>query len=169
MADLNVAMHHAALAALPNMMGSAMSRKPQPNPKHERTTGGSAFYQIYETSDGRHLVLGAQELKFVRTLLGKLGRPDLVPLCERGPGSHQAPVIAFLQGVFRGKSLAGWRAWFEGLDVSFTPSTLFAKPSTMPTSAPAVSSSRTASAASTSPLSSASSTSPPSRGCVSRC
>ena len=87
---IDVAMHHAALAALPNVMGAAMSGQPQPDPKHERTTGGSAFYQIYETSDGRHLVLGAQEIKFVRNLLDRLGRSDLVALCEQGPGAHQA-------------------------------------------------------------------------------
>jgi crotonobetainyl-CoA:carnitine CoA-transferase CaiB-like acyl-CoA transferase len=108
---IDIAMHHAALAALPNVMGAAMSGQPQPNPKHERSTGGSAFYQIYETADGRHLVLGAQEIKFVRNLLGKLGRPDLVPLCERGPGPHQQPVIEFLQGVFREQPLAHWCAW----------------------------------------------------------
>jgi crotonobetainyl-CoA:carnitine CoA-transferase CaiB-like acyl-CoA transferase len=118
---IDIAMHHAALAALPNVMGAAMSGQPQPNPKHERSTGGAAFYQIYETADGRHLVLGAQELKFVRTLLDKLGRRDLMPLCERGPGPHQQPVIEFLQGVFREKPLAHWRTWFEGLDVSFAP------------------------------------------------
>ena len=118
---IDVAMHHAALAALPNVMGAAMSRQPQPNPKHERSTGGSAFYQIYETSDGRHLVLGAQELKFVRNLLDRLGRSDLVALCERGPGAHQAPVIEFLRGVFRDKPLEHWRAWFAGMDVSFAP------------------------------------------------
>jgi crotonobetainyl-CoA:carnitine CoA-transferase CaiB-like acyl-CoA transferase len=118
---IDVAMHHAALAAVPNMMGAAMSRKPPPNPKHERTTGGSAFYQIYEASDGRHLVLGAQEIKFVKNLLGRLGRPDLVPLCELGPGAHQAPAIEFLRGVFREKPLAHWRTWFEGMDVSFAP------------------------------------------------
>jgi crotonobetainyl-CoA:carnitine CoA-transferase CaiB-like acyl-CoA transferase len=118
---IDVAMHHAALAALPNVMGPAMAGLPQPDPKGERSTGGSAFYQIYETSDGRHLVLGAQETKFVHTLLGRLGRPDLAPLCERGPGPHQHPVIQFLGGVFREKPLAHWRAWFEGLDVSFAP------------------------------------------------
>jgi crotonobetainyl-CoA:carnitine CoA-transferase CaiB-like acyl-CoA transferase len=118
---IDVAMHHAALAALPNVMGPAMAGLPQPDPKHERTTGGSAFYQIYETADGRHLVLGAQEMKFVHNLLGRLGRPDLAPLCERGPGPHQRPVIEFLRGVFREKPLAHWRAWFDGLDVSFAP------------------------------------------------
>src|SRR5262245_42361046 len=118
---IDIAMHHAVLAALPNVMGAAMARQPQPDPKHERSTGGSAFYQIYDTSDGRHLVLGAQEIKFVKNLLGRLGRADLVPLCEQGPGPHQAPVIEFLRGVFREKPLAHWQAWFEGLDVSFAP------------------------------------------------
>jgi crotonobetainyl-CoA:carnitine CoA-transferase CaiB-like acyl-CoA transferase len=118
---IDVAMHHAALAALPNVMGPAMAGLPQPDPKHERTTGGSAFYQIYETADARHLVLGAQEMKFVHNLLGRLGRPDLAPLCERGPGPHQAPVVEFLRSTFRKHPLAHWRAWFDGLDVSFAP------------------------------------------------
>jgi crotonobetainyl-CoA:carnitine CoA-transferase CaiB-like acyl-CoA transferase len=118
---IDVAMHHAALAAFPNVMGPAMAGLPQPDPKGERSTGGSAFYRIYETSDGRHLVIGAQEMKFVNNLLGRLGRPDLAPLCERGPGQHQRPVVELLSGVFRQKPLAHWRAWFEGLDVSFAP------------------------------------------------
>jgi crotonobetainyl-CoA:carnitine CoA-transferase CaiB-like acyl-CoA transferase len=118
---IDVAMHHAALAAVPNVLGAAMARKPQPNPKHERTTGGSAFYQIYATADGRHLVLGAQEIKFVRNLLGRLGRPDLVRLCEQGPGPRQQPVIDFLRGTFHEKPLAAWREWFDGMDVSVAP------------------------------------------------
>lgn len=118
---IDVSMHHAALASLPNVMGPAMAVLPQPDPKGERTTGGSAFYQIYETADGRHLVLGAQEMKFVHNLLARLGRPELAPLCERGPGPHQRPVIDFLGGVFRAQPLAHWRVWFEGLDVSFAP------------------------------------------------
>src|SRR5262245_1762170 len=62
---IDVAMHHAALAALPNVMGPAMAHLSLPDPRYGRSTGGSAFYQIYETADGRHLVLGAQEMKFI--------------------------------------------------------------------------------------------------------
>ena len=83
--------------------------------------GGSAFYRIYETSDGRHLVLGGQEIKFVRNLLGAFDRLDLVPLCECGPGSHQAPVVEFLAETFRQKTLADWTSWFEGRDICFAP------------------------------------------------
>lgn len=118
---IDISMHHAALAALPNVMGPAMAGKPQPNPKHERSTGGSAFYQVYDTGDGRHLVLGAQEIKFVRNLLERLERPDLIALCEKEPGPHQTPVMEFLRGVFAEKPLAYWRGWFEGMDVSFAP------------------------------------------------
>jgi crotonobetainyl-CoA:carnitine CoA-transferase CaiB-like acyl-CoA transferase len=118
---IDVAMHHAALAALPNVMGPAMAHLPGPDPKHARSTGGAAFYQIYETADKRHLVLGAQETKFVHALLGRLGRSDLAPLCERGPGPHQGPVIEYLRGVFRAAPLAHWVQWFDGMDVSFAP------------------------------------------------
>jgi crotonobetainyl-CoA:carnitine CoA-transferase CaiB-like acyl-CoA transferase len=118
---VDVSMQHASIAAIPNVMGPAMCRETQPNPKHERTTGGSAFYQVYDTSDGRHMVLGAQEHKFVRNLLGLLGRLDLAALCERGPGPHQGPVIAFLSAHFRQKPLEHWRQWFAGMDVSFAP------------------------------------------------
>ena len=118
---IDVSMQHAVLAAMPNVIGPAMAGEPQPNPKHQRTTGGSAFYQIYDTSDGRHLVLGAQELKFVRNLLGELERPEFVELCERGPGPHQEPLIGFLRQTFAAKSLAHWQAYFATLDVSFAP------------------------------------------------
>jgi crotonobetainyl-CoA:carnitine CoA-transferase CaiB-like acyl-CoA transferase len=118
---IDISMHHATLAAMPNVMGPAMARLELPDPKHERTTGGSAFYQIYATRDGRHLVLGAQEMKFVRNLLGKLGRPELAELCERGPGPHQQPVIDYLSGVFASQSLSHWHSFFANLDVSFAP------------------------------------------------
>jgi crotonobetainyl-CoA:carnitine CoA-transferase CaiB-like acyl-CoA transferase len=118
---IDIGMQHAALAALPNVMGPAMARQALPDPKHGRSTGGSAFYQVYSTRDGRHLVLGAQEMKFVRNLLGRLGRPELAEPCERGPGPHQQPVIDFLRGVFASEPLSHWQGFFADLDVSFAP------------------------------------------------
>ncbi len=120
---IDVSMHQSALAALPNVMSSAMLHRPQPNPKHERTTGGHAMYHVYDTADGRHLVLGAQEDKFSKFLLDRLGRPDLLELCNRGPGAHQQPVKDFLASVFRKQPLSYWRDWFSGInnEVSFAP------------------------------------------------
>ena len=118
---LDMAMHDSILAWTPNVLGEAFANKRPPVVKHERTFGGSAFYNIYGTRDGRHVVLGAQELKFVRNLLGELGRLDFVPLCERGPGPHQQPLIDFLRGVFGQKTQAEWIEWFAGKDISFAP------------------------------------------------
>jgi crotonobetainyl-CoA:carnitine CoA-transferase CaiB-like acyl-CoA transferase len=118
---LDMSMHDSILAWTPNVLGEVFAHGRPPVVKHERTFGGSAFYNIYRTSDGRHVVLGAQEIKFVRNLLGELGRLDFVPLCERGPGPHQAPLIEFLRGVFLQRSQAEWVEWFRGKDVSFAP------------------------------------------------
>ena len=77
---LDMAMYDATLAGTANILGPTLAENRQPVARHERTTGGSAFYRLYETADGRHLALGGQEMKFVRNLLGALGRPELAPL-----------------------------------------------------------------------------------------
>ncbi len=118
---IDLAMHDALVAWLPNVLGPVFAEERAPIPKHERTWGGSAFYQIYETADGRHVVLGAQEIKFVRRLLGELGRSEYVALCEQGPGSHQQPVIEFLRQTFKTRTRVQWVDYFAGMDVSFAP------------------------------------------------
>jgi crotonobetainyl-CoA:carnitine CoA-transferase CaiB-like acyl-CoA transferase len=118
---LDMAMHDSILAWTPNVLGDVFANRRPPVVKHERTFGGSAFYNIYRTRDGRHVVLGAQEIKFVRNLMGELGRLDLVPLAERGPGPHQQPLIEFLRRTFESRTQAEWIDWFRGKDVSFAP------------------------------------------------
>ena len=118
---LDIAMFDSILAWTPNITGQVFAHKRPPVVKHERSLGGSAFYNIYRTRDGQHVVLGAQEIKFVRHLLQELGRLDFVELCERGPGPHQAPLIAFLRETFAARTRAEWIDWFAGKDVSFAP------------------------------------------------
>ena len=118
---LDISMHDSALSWLPNVTGTVFVEKTNPIPKHERSWGGAAFYRIYRTQDGRHVVLGAQEIKFVRSLLTEWGRPDLVEPCERGPGPHQVPVAEFLQSVFLTKTQAQWVEWFSTQDIGFAP------------------------------------------------
>jgi crotonobetainyl-CoA:carnitine CoA-transferase CaiB-like acyl-CoA transferase len=117
---IDIAMHDSMLAGTPNVLGPTLAEKRQPVPTHERSTGGSAFYRLYETADGRHLALGGQEPKFVRNLLGALGRLELAPLCEK-PGPHQEPVMRFLDEVFRSKTLKENLAFLSTLDVCYAP------------------------------------------------
>jgi crotonobetainyl-CoA:carnitine CoA-transferase CaiB-like acyl-CoA transferase len=118
---VDISMHDAVLAAYPNVVGPVFAHGRDPVPKHERSMGGSAFYRIYETVDGRHVVLGGQEAKFVRNLLTALERPELAAHCEAGPGPHQAPVVAFLSETFARRSQAEWIDWFAGRDICFAP------------------------------------------------
>lgn len=118
---IDMSMHDAVLASFPNVLGTTFSQKRPPDCRTERSWGGAAFYQIYATLDGRHVVLGGQEPKFVRNLLTAWGREDLIPLCDRGPGAHQSVVIDHLKAVFKTKTQADWIEWFQSLDVCFAP------------------------------------------------
>lgn len=87
----------------------------------QRSLGGAAFYQVYATADGRHVVLAGREEKFVRNLLGVLDRPDLIDACLGEAGEGQRPAIDFLGETFKQKSLAEWVSWFGDKDVCFAP------------------------------------------------
>jgi len=116
---LDISMMDSMVGALRNALGPTFAEGRQPDPRQERTTGGSAFYRNYETSDGRYIALAGQEPKFVHALLNELGRQDLAPLCLQGPGDHQAPVVKFLQHTFRQATSAEWQDRLEALDVCF--------------------------------------------------
>jgi crotonobetainyl-CoA:carnitine CoA-transferase CaiB-like acyl-CoA transferase len=116
---IDISMHDVTIGGMLNILGPAFAENRQPVPSHERTTGGAAFYQIYETADRRHLVLAGQEPKFIHNLLGAFGRPELAELCLRGPGPHQRPVIDFLASEFRKRTLAEWQTYLATLDVCF--------------------------------------------------
>jgi crotonobetainyl-CoA:carnitine CoA-transferase CaiB-like acyl-CoA transferase len=118
---IDISMHDSVMSACVNVLGPAIAENRQQVAKHERTTGGAAFYRLYRTGDGRHLALAGQEEKFVRALLGALGRDDLIDLCLKGPGPHQAPAVAFFEELFAGKPLAEWVEWLSTLDVCFGP------------------------------------------------
>lgn len=118
---LDIAMHDGLIAACANVVGPTFADDVQPMVKQQRTTGGAAFYRIYDTRDGRQLVLAGQEEKFVDALLRALERPDLAALCARGPGPHQQPVANFLAETFRRRDLADWLDWLGEIDVCFAP------------------------------------------------
>ncbi len=108
------------MASCANVVGTAFAENRHPDVKQQRTTGGSAFYRVYDTSDGRQLVLAGQEMKFIRNLLGALGKPEMAPLCE-WPGDHQKPVADFLAATFKAKPLAHWMDYLATLDICYGP------------------------------------------------
>jgi len=118
---LDIAMMDSLIAAMPNNLGPVFADKQAPVAKNERSWGGNAMYNLYATKDGGHIALGGAEIHFARNVLEKMGRPDLIALCEPPPGANQEPVRAFLRETFATKTRAEWVEWFEGVDAAFAP------------------------------------------------
>ena len=117
---IDCAMFDSMLPWCAHTAGSAIAGGPAPVSSRQRSLGGAAFYQVYQTKDDRHVVLGARELKFANNLLGALGRLDLLPYAEAEAG-EQEPLIAFLRETFASRTRAEWIAWFADKDVAFAP------------------------------------------------
>jgi len=116
----DIAMFDALLPWSAHVAGSAIVGGAAPRSAEQRSLGGAAFYNVYRTADGRHIVLGGRELKFVANLLNALERPDLIPLGE-APAGEQGALIAFLRDTFASRTRDEWVAWFAGKDVAFAP------------------------------------------------
>jgi len=119
-AYLDCAMFDSLLPWCAHTAGSAIAGGESPKSASQRSLGGAGFYQVYETADGLHVVLGGRETKFAKNLLAALGREDLLPLAE-APAGEQGELIAFLRETFAGKTRDEWVEWFEGRDVAFSP------------------------------------------------
>jgi len=75
---------------------------------------------VYRTKDGRHLALGAMEMKFWRAFSLAIGRPDLIDRHATGEGD-QAALIEEIRSVFATRTRDEWLAFFGGHDVCLTP------------------------------------------------
>ena len=118
---IDIAMYDSLLAWTPNVMGPPFAKRRAPVVKDERSWGGSSFYGIYATADGRHLTLGGGEHKFVESLLHALNRTDLVSIAMQAPGPGHEPVRAFLRATFATRTLAEWTAFLSQLDIAWAP------------------------------------------------
>ena len=117
---IDCAMFDSLLPWCAHIAGSAIIGGEAPRSASQRSLGGAAFYQVYATSDARHIVLGGREEKFVTNLLTALDRPDLIPLGS-APAGEQGALIDFLRATFAARTRDDWVAWFADKDVAFSP------------------------------------------------
>ena len=83
------------------------------------TFGSHASYNVYETSDGRLLALGALERKFWDSFCAAAGRPDLSAR-HASDAADQARLVAELRALFATRTCDGWLALLAGHDVCAT-------------------------------------------------
>jgi crotonobetainyl-CoA:carnitine CoA-transferase CaiB-like acyl-CoA transferase len=117
---IDCAMFDSVLPWCAHTAGAAISGGPAPRSSMQRSLGGAAFYQVYATSDGKHVVLGGRENKFVTALMTALGKPEMIALAEL-PAGKQNELIDHLRSVFVTKTRDGWVEWFKDKDVAFSP------------------------------------------------
>jgi alpha-methylacyl-CoA racemase len=78
---------------------------------------GAPFYDVYETSDGKHVAVGALEPQFYAELIEKLG----ITAPDRNDPARWPELRKVLTETFRQRTQAEWTAVFEGSDACVTP------------------------------------------------
>lgn len=118
---IDAAMYDALMAWTPHLSGPVFAAREPPTTAGHRSIGGSAFYNVYETRDGRYIALTGRELKFAESLLTALGRPELLELARHDPGPQQQSLIAILRDIFEQRSFAEWLDFLGEVEVSWAP------------------------------------------------
>jgi crotonobetainyl-CoA:carnitine CoA-transferase CaiB-like acyl-CoA transferase len=118
---IDMSMYDALIAWTPNVTGPVFAENKHPEPKTMRSFGGAAMNHVYETKDGKFLVLGGSEIHFAKAILEALGRPDLLDYAKLEPGPAQDPLKAFFMETFKAKTLAEWEKALEHVDVCWAP------------------------------------------------
>ena len=96
-----------------------------PPPGRDLLSGGAPCYAVYRTADGRHLAVGALELKFWQALCGAVGRPEWSDRHWTRGLAVGSPASMALRGelaaLLATRPLDHWAAVFEQVDACVTP------------------------------------------------
>lgn len=91
---------------------------------------GAHFYEVYETSDGGHMAIGAIEPQFYSALLSALEiEPDEMPQWDR---SRWPEFKTRLADIFHTRTRAEWTELLEAIDACATPVLSLAEAHTHP-------------------------------------
>ncbi|MCW2737910.1 CaiB/BaiF CoA-transferase family protein [Nocardioides sp.] len=79
--------------------------------------GGTPYYDLYETADGRHMSVGALEPQFWADLVARIG----VDLPDRDDPAGFPALRSALTARFKEKTQAEWAEVFDGTDACVAP------------------------------------------------
>ena len=79
--------------------------------------GGTPWYDLYETADGRHMSVGALEPQFWADLVARIG----VELPDRDDPANHATIRGTLVRRFKERTQAEWCEVFDGTDACVAP------------------------------------------------
>jgi alpha-methylacyl-CoA racemase len=81
-------------------------------------TGGRAYYNLYKTSDGRYMALGAVEPSFWQAFCQAVGHPEWI---ARHGDPDQSELIAEVTALFHERTMAYWKELFAAHDCCCEP------------------------------------------------
>ena len=81
--------------------------------------GGAPFYDVFETSDGRHVAVGPLEPQFYAEFEKRLDLPEALP--DRNAVESWDALRGRLTTVFASRTQAEWTEVFDGSDACVTP------------------------------------------------
>jgi len=81
--------------------------------------GGTPYYEIYETADGRHMSVGSLEQQFYAEMVEKLGIAEEVP--DRYEPANFPALRELLTRTFKAKTQAEWADIFFDSDACVAP------------------------------------------------
>jgi crotonobetainyl-CoA:carnitine CoA-transferase CaiB-like acyl-CoA transferase len=94
-------------------------------PAKDFLTGGVPCYNVYRTQDGRHMAVGALELKFWEACCDVIGLPELKTrhwsLGQEIGGDDAMQVKAILKDVFATRTQQAWTEAFANADCCVSP------------------------------------------------
>jgi len=118
---IDVSMSDGAMAWNAMRYGDWIAGGRIPSPGDDMLNHGFACYNIYETSDGCYMALGAVEPQFWVAFCNKIERPDLAGAKYLDQGDIQTTLEEELQEVFLKKTRDEWVDFLREVDCCCTP------------------------------------------------
>ena len=118
---IDVSMTEGVMALLPLFAAAYLNTGEAPQPGRSALDGGLPCYNMYETSDGKHVTLAALEYKFWHTFCTRVGHLELLPFhTPAGPGEREQ-AIDMLRAIFKTKTRDEWIAELSDIDACVGP------------------------------------------------
>ena len=114
---IDIAMTEGVLYMLCGAIADALSQGYKATRGGNRLNGGSPFYNVYRTADGKYFSIAAIEPWFWENLCRSIGREDLIPH-QRAGDEKRAEIAATLEGVFLTKTRDEWFEVLKDANIS---------------------------------------------------
>lgn len=116
---IDVSMQDGATPFLSLLLGDYIATGKEPERGNDMLSGMLPNYKIYETKDGKYVMLAALEEKFFQTFLRQIEREDILKNMSRDEAGFNAATTE-LEKIFKAKTYSEWAPLFENPDSCFS-------------------------------------------------